>query len=400
MTQQHELMAVSGLVLIQPADTGQRLTAAQQRFNALSQQVASLQQELATWQHSMQQLQQKVLGELLPLYRQLALLQWQLATRLDEALASYKLGKREQARLQLMIAAVCDNVLAYTDDPQLEAKARQLQQLYSQRADIAGADALAVAPEIPEQAVPDEAAMRQYLLLQCGIDCDGMLADDVQALYMQMQQLEQQQQDAAQFQQQRQQARQQKRKAQEQAQAAQQSGALASKSLKLVYQRLASLLHPDREPDEQQKVLKTGLMQQATDAYQSRDLMGLLALQQQIQQLATATAEHGAAQSPTLNGSLLNSSLLNSLLDAQLEAYILNLDRQSTRLAEDILACKQQAADMVNYPHYYRAKPRDILDRVKQAIAYQQQLIQSIQLDLQQLTDADSIKQLIQQYRI
>lgn len=389
MTRQHELMAVSGLVLIQPADTSQRLTAAQQRFNALSQQVARQQQELATWQHSMHQLQQKVLGELLPLYRQLALLQWQLATRLDEALTSYKLGKREQARLQLMIAAVCDNVLAYTDDPQLEVKARQLQQLYSQRADIAGADALAVAPEIPEQAVPDEADMRQYLLLQCGIDCDGMLFDDMQALYVQMQQLEQQQHQATQFQQQRQQARQQQRKSQAQEQAAQQSGALASKSLKLVYQRLASLLHPDREPDTQQKMLKTGLMQQATDAYQAKDLIALLGLQQKAQQL-TATRDDNR----------LNAQSLSGLLDKQLEAYILNLDRQSSQLAEDILACKQQAAEMVNYPHYYRAKPKDILDRLKQAITYQQHLIQSIQLDLQQLTDADSIKRLIQQYRM
>lgn len=393
MTEQHALRVSSGLVLIEPK-AQQPLTDAQQRFNALSQQLASQKQELQLWQHTMQQLQQKVLAELLPLYRQRAAYHWQMAERLDDALTSYKLGKREQARLQDIICALCDTVLQYSDDPQLQQQASHLYAHYQPAPDIA-VETLADEPSGAsiETALVTETAMRQYLLVACGIDCEGMLAEDVQELYAQMQQLEQQQNDAEQMQQQRQQQRQQTRQKKQQAtgqqQAHKETEALAGKSFKLVYQRLASMLHPDREQDEKQKLLKTVLMQKATDAYQAKDLMTLLSLQQQAQQLAVAT--------PGNNRSV---QALHGLLDKQLEVYILNLQKQSTQLAEDILACKAEAADMVNYPHYYRAKPKDILDRVKQAIAYQQQVVQAIQHDLKQLTDVDSIKQLIQHYRV
>lgn len=398
MTRQHELMTVSGLVQIQPEDVGQPLTAAQRRFNALSQQVTSQQQELTLWQHTMQQLQQKVLAELLPLYRQRAVAYWQMVERLDDAHSSNKLGKREQARLQDIICALCDAVLQYSDDPQLQ---QQVTHLYAHYQPVTHSTAGALLEENADEltdtssqaATVTESAMRQYLLVQCGIDSDGMLAGDMQELYIQMQQLEQQKSDAEQMQQQRQHQRQQTRQKKQQAagqqQALKEAEVLAGKSFKLVYQRLASMLHPDREPDQQQKLLKTGLMQQATDAYQAKDLMALLALQQQAQQLIAATDKNR-----------LDAQALHGMLDKQLEAYILNLQRQSTQLAEDILACKAEAADMVNYPHYYRARPKDILDRIKQAIAYQQQVVQAIQHDLKQLTDMDDIKQLIQQYRI
>lgn len=393
MTEQQELRVSSGLVLIEPK-AQQPLTDAQQRFNALSQQLASQQQELQLWQHTMQQLQQKVLAELLPLYRQRAAYHWQMAERLDDGLSSYKLGKREQARLQDIICALCDTVLQYSDDPQQQQQASHLYAHYQPAPDIA-VEALAdeSSGESIQTALVTETAMRQYLLVVCGIDCEGMLAGDVQKLYAQMQQLEQQQNEAEQMQQQRRQQRQQTRQKKQQAtgqqQAHKETEALASKSFKLVYQRLASMLHPDREQDEQQKLLKTVLMQKATDAYQAKDLMTLLALQQQAQQLAVATP-----------GNNRSTQALHGLLDKQLEVYILNLQKQSTQLAEDILACKAEAADMVNYPHYYRAKPKDILDRVKQAISYQQQVVQAIQHDLKQLTDVDSIKQLIQHYRV
>jgi hypothetical protein len=42
---------------------------------------------------------------------------------------------------------------------------------------------------------------------------------------------------------------------------------------------LASALHPDRQTDAQQREVKTGLMQQANQAYARSDLLALLALQ-------------------------------------------------------------------------------------------------------------------------
>lgn len=52
-----------------------------------------------------------------------------------------------------------------------------------------------------------------------------------------------------------------------------------SQSVRDVYRRLASALHPDREPDAQARQGKTALMQQANQAYDRGDLLALLELQ-------------------------------------------------------------------------------------------------------------------------
>ncbi|MGR6806406.1 hypothetical protein ACU6VI_08940 [Sphaerotilus natans] len=50
-------------------------------------------------------------------------------------------------------------------------------------------------------------------------------------------------------------------------------------SLREVFRRLASRLHPDREPDAAERVRKTALMQQVNEAYAAGDLLALLELQ-------------------------------------------------------------------------------------------------------------------------
>ncbi|WP_330908899.1 J domain-containing protein [Ramlibacter sp.] len=61
-----------------------------------------------------------------------------------------------------------------------------------------------------------------------------------------------------------------------------------SRSLRDVYRRLASVLHPDREPDAQQRAHKTALMQQANQAYADENLLALLELQLQAEQIDAA----------------------------------------------------------------------------------------------------------------
>lgn len=63
-----------------------------------------------------------------------------------------------------------------------------------------------------------------------------------------------------------------------------------SQSLRDVYRRLASGLHPDREPDEQQRKRKTALMQQANQAYAAGNLLALLELQLEAEQIDAVRA--------------------------------------------------------------------------------------------------------------
>ncbi|NML44505.1 J domain-containing protein [Ramlibacter sp. G-1-2-2] len=68
----------------------------------------------------------------------------------------------------------------------------------------------------------------------------------------------------------------------------QQEEQAVSQSLRDVYRRLASALHPDREPDAQQRARKTALMQQANQAYADENLLALLELQLQAEQIDAA----------------------------------------------------------------------------------------------------------------
>lgn len=59
----------------------------------------------------------------------------------------------------------------------------------------------------------------------------------------------------------------------------------ASQSLREVYRKLASALHPDRASDAEEAARKTTLMQQANQAYEAGNLLALLELQLQAEQI-------------------------------------------------------------------------------------------------------------------
>jgi hypothetical protein len=59
----------------------------------------------------------------------------------------------------------------------------------------------------------------------------------------------------------------------------------ASLSVRAVYRKLASVLHPDRETDAAVRAAKTELMQQANQAYAKEDLLTLLELQLRAEQI-------------------------------------------------------------------------------------------------------------------
>lgn len=59
---------------------------------------------------------------------------------------------------------------------------------------------------------------------------------------------------------------------------------MVNQSLKTVYLKIASIIHPDREPDESKKAEKTELLQRANAAYEQEDLFFLLKLQLEVEQ--------------------------------------------------------------------------------------------------------------------
>ena len=80
-------------------------------------------------------------------------------------------------------------------------------------------------------------------------------------------------------------ARQAERKPGKRQQKADQLQQQAQTTLREVYRKLASALHPDREPDTGERERKTALMSEVNTAYERRDLLALLRLQLRIEQI-------------------------------------------------------------------------------------------------------------------
>jgi hypothetical protein len=90
----------------------------------------------------------------------------------------------------------------------------------------------------------------------------------------------------------------------------------AQQSLREVYRRLVSLLHPDREPDANERLRKTALMVEANAANAKQDLLALLQLQWCV-----------LAQ---------NSEAISQITDAKLRQLNLILDKQLSTLEREL----------------------------------------------------------------
>ncbi len=89
-----------------------------------------------------------------------------------------------------------------------------------------------------------------------------------------------------------------------------------SLSIREVYRKLVSMLHPDRELDQQKRAEKNRLMQNVNIAYEARDLLQLLELQLQLEQI--------------------DQGHLDNLSETKLKHYVQVLADQERALADQI----------------------------------------------------------------
>lgn len=264
-----------------PAD-GTPLGAQQQQFNTLIQQIAAQRALLAQWQQAQQDYRRRYAQELLPALRAFQALLSEYLHWLDTAYARPDLSKADRATLADALARMAADLAQAAQDPATAAAMTALHQHYAPtNAPIPQGRGRGTPPATPSQ----EAA--QGVDMESDSDPD---LNDPEALqrYAEQQeaqwQAQQAQAEAARAAHHR--ARQRKPSAQErQAQAAAQQ---ASQSVRAVYRKLASALHPDRESDPAERARKTVLMQRANQAYADQQLLELLQLQLEIEHIDAA----------------------------------------------------------------------------------------------------------------
>lgn len=239
-----------------------RLSKPQKEFNRLSALVAQLREHLAAWQAATEAMDRRRLAKQRPLELQLLALQrdtvlW-IDTFLQQPPAGEKLGQRARGKLAAMLLVLARAVLDAGPDAEVEA-AHDRHSRVDHRDHQADETDLAAA--VLGKAFGDQALFEG----EAG-SVDELLQRAAERLR------ERQQAEPA---------------APASRQAARDARALqeASQSMREVYRRLASALHPDREPDAALRERKSALMARANQAYEARDLLTLLTLQLETEQV-------------------------------------------------------------------------------------------------------------------
>ena len=248
---------------------------AQRAFNRLVGQIQQQREALAQWQQYEVRYHQRLANELQPLQARLREAQRALVMLLDELLrdttAKPRLKKAQRRKLVAWIQELAGLLLEEGADAEIEA-------VFDRHAEVAHAD-------LRQAELAEAEAMFSHLLGEQAIEghqaqsLDELMQHAARSMAAQAEAQHEQAQAARSQQPPR--GRQAEAARQRQEDAAQQ----ASQSVREVFRKLASLLHPDRETDAAERARKTLLMQQANQAYQADDLLTLLTLQLQTEQI-------------------------------------------------------------------------------------------------------------------
>lgn len=265
-------------------------TKAQQVFQRLVAKIEGKREELARWQAFGLHYQKRVGAEVLPLQASLQDGQRQMALLVDgllsESAAGRRLGKVQRAKLRQLLMNLLAGLLADGADPELEA-------LHARHGGTSHAQAQ------QSEMAATQAMLEEMLGVDIGDDHGATSADELLAhAHAKLRDRAEAQARLAEAQQAAR-ATSRSKASQAKAEAAQakrdQAEQDVSRSIRDVYRKLASALHPDRETDAVERARKTRLMQRVNDAYAAKDLLSLLGLQLEIEQI---DAEHLGSVSP------------------------------------------------------------------------------------------------------
>lgn len=266
-----------------PAITGLVLTSAeaplskeQKAFNNLVAKLDKARKKLAGWRETLEVFHRRCVGELEPREARQAELQAGLARALHAAHGQKGVTAAERRKLSLLIVELAASVLEARDDAEMKALYNQHGETdYDAEEEAADADLKAMLEGIfgvelgddVDMRSPEAVAAHMEAQVRAQAEAAGEDVDDTPFS-------EPPRRPSA-----RQQAREARLAADEKA---------MSQTVREVYRKLASALHPDREPDPAERQRKTALMQRVNEAYQANNLLRLLELQIEIEQIDSA----------------------------------------------------------------------------------------------------------------
>lgn len=347
-------------ISIAPDHNKSPLSKGQKAFNTLIKQIEKRRARLSAWEVATPTFHQKYRRELAPLEQAFTVLRTQFVHRLDQVYGEKGLTKGERRTIAELISRVAGELVAENDD-------RELKAIYNRYSE-SDFDSEAAA-DLDEM----KSALEDMLGVELGDDVDMSSPEDV--LQRAREQFEQREaQDAIESQ--ARDARRAKRKKTPKQAAAEArehaEKAELSLSIREVYRKLASALHPDRETDPQERERKTALMTRANQAYTKNSLLQLLELQLEL--------EH------------IDQSAINNIGEDRLKHYNKILKEQVGELDQEIMHVEVGFKQSYGLPPFIDVSPGTIMGHLAADIFSQKESIRGVEHDLLALDDLKQVK--------
>ena len=293
-------MSILDLSLYQ--ETG-NLSPQQKKFNRLILKIEKLQASLLEWQQAQQKVQQDASAELLPLYSKWHQVLFSQLEVLWQYKQSHKFAKTHLQRLDEKISILASLLL---DNPNLSEQQHELAIVIAKYYNLLeeSSNFQTVTSQAENYSHPEHDAdemmqkqvMKGILADQLGVSEDWIDFDfDLENLeefmqkvkakfdreeadFIQNQLNDREREEYQKF------AEKEKKKILKKQMQLEDAKKMAGQSLKSIYLKIASVIHPDRERDEQKRIEKTELLQQANTALEEKDLLALLKLRAYTEQ--------------------------------------------------------------------------------------------------------------------
>ncbi len=336
------------------------LSKGQKSFNSQIKQIEKLRAQLAAWEAAVPSYLKKYTRELLPLVEVAKECQIKMVHGLDGASTLKGLSKRERQTISEIIVALTGQLIGEDDKVELKAlynkhsrsdydkeEAANLKGFMSVIEDALGVDL----GDVDAMGSPEEVMRRAQAHM------DEMQSQDELARQAREEQR----------------ARRKKSKKQQEKEAQQEAAAdQISQSIREVYRKLASALHPDREPDAAERARKTTLMQRVNQAYEKRNLLQLLELQLEL--------EH------------IDNDAIARLDEGKLRHYNAILKEQIAELNMELIHVQGQFRAQFRIHPFVEMKPETVLRGLNQDIVRVRQANREAERDLRALMDVKTLK--------
>ncbi len=335
------------------------LSIAQKTFNQLVKKIEQERLQLAKWQEAMSLYQQKYSSQVSPLMKSLDECRKKLIHALDEAYPAKTFSKNDKEKMSSLICTLSEQLIA-------KGQGEEIKVIYNKYSDIDFDTVYEEEKQFAKERIED------VLGIDLGDDCDFSSPEAMAAHIDEI--MEKKRIEEEQFQDKTRQKSTHKKSAKVKAQEAkeQEEAQNISKSIREVYRKLASVLHPDREQDITERTRKTALMQRVNVAYANKDLLVLLELQLEVEQI--------------------DQSMINTLSEERLAYYNKILTEQFYELRCEVDDVRFSFGAHFNVPLSYLSSPSKPIKCLKESVQGLQQDIAMIKQDLSSFADLRNIK--------